>query len=83
LISLNDEYRFAPTVTTGIVLGRIGTFSHSTGACLAVELERPEILRGFGIPISVNLTHRLRQKLGARGLCDLIRLAVELTRAKP
>jgi len=31
----------------------------------------------------INLTYRLRQKLGARGLSDLIRIAVELTRAKP
>jgi len=29
----------------------------------------------------INLTYRLRQKLGARGLSDLIRIAVELTRA--
>jgi DNA-binding NarL/FixJ family response regulator len=31
----------------------------------------------------VNLTYRLRQKLAARGLSDLIRLAIELTRPKP
>jgi len=31
----------------------------------------------------INLTYRLRQKLGARGLSDLIRIAVELTRARP
>jgi DNA-binding NarL/FixJ family response regulator len=30
----------------------------------------------------VNLTYRLRQKLAARGLSDLIRLAIELTRPK-
>lgn len=31
----------------------------------------------------VNLTYRLRQKLAARGLSDLIRLAIELTRPRP
>jgi len=37
---------------------------------------------GISYKTVVNLTYRLRQKLGARGLSDLIRLAVELTRPK-
>ena len=37
---------------------------------------------GISYKTVVNLTYRLRQKLGARGLTDLIRLAVELMRPK-
>ena len=37
---------------------------------------------GISYKTVVNLTFRLRQKLGARGLSDLIRLAVEITRQK-
>jgi len=38
---------------------------------------------GVSYKTVINLTYRLRQKLGARGLSDLIRLAVELMRARP
>lgn len=38
---------------------------------------------GVSYKTIVNLTYRLRQKLAARGLSDLIRLAIELTRPKP
>ena len=38
---------------------------------------------GISYKTVVNLTFRLRRKLGARGLSDLIRLAVEITRPKP
>ncbi len=38
---------------------------------------------GISYKTVVNLTYRLRQKLGARGFTDLIRLAVELMRPKP
>jgi DNA-binding NarL/FixJ family response regulator len=38
---------------------------------------------GVSYKTVVNITYRLRQKLAARGLSDLIRLAIELTRPKP
>jgi DNA-binding NarL/FixJ family response regulator len=38
---------------------------------------------GVSYKTVINLTYRLRQKLDARGLSDLIRIAVELTRARP
>jgi DNA-binding NarL/FixJ family response regulator len=37
---------------------------------------------GVSYKTVVNLTYRLRQKLAARGLSDLIRLAIELTRQR-
>jgi DNA-binding NarL/FixJ family response regulator len=48
---------------------------------------KPYTMIGTELEVSyktvINLTYRLRQKLGARGLSDLIRIAVELTRARP
>jgi len=48
---------------------------------------KPYAMIGAELEVSyktvINLTYRLRQKLGARGLSDLIRIAVELTRARP
>ena len=38
---------------------------------------------GVSYKTVINLTYKLRQKLGARGLSDLIRIAVELTRTRP
>jgi DNA-binding NarL/FixJ family response regulator len=38
---------------------------------------------GVSYKTVVNLTYRLRQKLAARGLSDLIRLAIQLTRPRP
>jgi len=66
----------------------LGNFTPRERQVLGLLAEgKPYAMIGAELGVSyktvINLTYRLRQKLGARGLSDLIRLAVELMRARP
>ena len=66
----------------------LGQFTPREREVLGMLAEgKPYAMIGVELGVSyktvINLTYRLRQKLGARGLSDLIRIAVELTRARP
>ena len=71
--------------TQGDTLGSLTPRERDVLALLAEGVAYGMIAEKLGVSYKtvVNLTYRLRQKLAARGLSDLVRLAIELTRPRP
>ena len=69
----------------GDTLGSLTPRERDVLALLAEGVAYGSIAEKLGVSYKtvVNLTYRLRQKLAARGLSDLVRLAIELTRPRP